>query len=112
MALTGSGVRYQSPEVCSAHAQQEVAQYPALFTGSDVSHVTGRGPVRKCSCAQAQQEVVQQFPAFFSYSSSSTSTMATEGHPKGVRNRRVGATAGCATESWLQEVRVSRHFLV
>ena len=28
------------------------------------------------------------FPAFFSYSSS-TSTMVTEGHPKGVRNRRL-----------------------
>jgi len=51
----------------------------------------GRGPVR-WSCAYAQPEVAQPFPAFFSYSSSSTSTMA--------------------TGSWLQEVRIFRHFPV
>ena len=67
-------------EVCSA--QPEVAQYPPLFTGSDVSHVTGRGPVRKSSCAHVHPEVAQSFLAFFSYSCSSTSTMATEGHPE------------------------------
>ena len=63
----------------------EVAQYPLLFTGSDVSHVTGKGPVRKCSCAHAQP-----FPAIFSYSRSSTSTMDTEGHPKGCAQPEVG----------------------
>ena len=67
------------PEICSAHAQPEVSQYPPLFTGSDVSCVTGSCTDRKCAHAPVSH--------VFSYSSSSTkckrSTMATEGHPKG-----------------------------
>jgi hypothetical protein len=61
--------------------------YWGLFTRSDVSHVTGRGPDRGvtgsmfCACPVP--------PAFFSYYSSSTSTMATgsdrkSGDPFGV----------------------------
>ena len=49
--VTGNDISHvQCPEVCSAHAQPEVAHIRpsrVFWTGSDVSHVTGRGPVRK-----------------------------------------------------------------
>jgi hypothetical protein len=38
------------PEACSAHAQPKLRHFPpsgAFMTRRDVSHVTGRGPVRK-----------------------------------------------------------------
>ena len=47
--VPGSDVSHVTcPDICFAHAQQEVAPYPSLWgllTGSD-SHVTGRGPIR------------------------------------------------------------------
>ena len=57
------------------------------YVNSDTSYITGRCPDRKCLCAYVQPEVAQPFLAFFSDSSSST--MDTESHPKGVLNWRL-----------------------
>ena len=68
------------------------------MTGS--TKATGSDRRSPQGCAHAQPEVAQLFPAFFSYCSTNTmdvsrvfsycssSTMDTEGHPKGVRNRK------------------------
>ena len=63
--VIGSDVSHvPSPEVCSAHAQPEVVQYPSqcgLFTGSDVSHATDR----KRPCPEVCSAHARFPPRFF-----------------------------------------------
>ena len=109
--MTGSDVSHVTesdlshcPEVSSAHAQPEVAPYPpqwGLLIGSDVSHVTGRGPVRK---------QVLRMPGFSPRFFLSSSNMATGCDlrslnpfwvPLGMRNRKLCNTRSSSKQCWL-----------
>ena len=109
--MTGSDVSHVTesdlshcPEVSSAHAQPEVAPYPpqwGLLIGSDVSHVIGRGPVRK---------QVLRMPGFFPRFFLSSNNMATGcdlrsldtfGVPLGMRNRKLCNTRSSSKQCWL-----------